>query len=212
MTETEKSISTAMSRLDAMIESAPAGQESAGQPGQARKNRISLKTGLGDRYRDEWDRPSDDEWARNFCKINEAHNKGAILAIIGPRGTGKTRLAAEAIREVGESARYATAMNIFLRVRESYGKSATESELDIVKELSRCPLLVIDEIQERGNSQWEDRILTHIIDNRYSNLRCTVIIANMTSGKLIENVGPSIADRMNEAGGIIELKGASRRE
>ena len=106
---------------------------------------------------------------------------------------------------------YTTAMEIFLRIRASFGKTAKETEHDITGELSKCRLLIIDEVQERGNTAWEDRILTHIIDKRYSDLKPTIVIANLTADALAAGLGESIVSRMQETGGIIEVTGESHR-
>jgi DNA replication protein DnaC len=72
-------------------------------------------------------------------------------------------------------------------------------------------MLVIDEAQERGGTPWEDRILNHIIDRRYAAMIPTIIIANAKPDALVASLGESIADRMRETGGIIEITGTSHR-
>jgi DNA replication protein DnaC len=77
--------------------------------------------------------------------------------------------------------------------------------------MAECPLLVLDEIQERGNTSWEDRIITHILDRRYGDLMPTVIIANLTKETLADCLGESIVSRMQETGGVMEITGKSHR-
>lgn len=148
----------------------------------------------------------------NFTKIMNKSEEGGIIALIGHRGTGKTRLAAEAMRNLApEKGLYATAMGLFLRLRASYGKASKESEDEIVREMARTPLLILDEVQERGNTAWEDRILTHILDRRYGAMMPTIIIANLTEAALVDCLGESIISRLSETGGIIEITGPSHR-
>ena len=72
-------------------------------------------------------------------------------------------------------------------------------------------MLILDEVQERGNTAWEDRILTHILDRRYGAMVPTIIIANLTESALVECLGDSIISRLTETGGVIEIDGPSHR-
>lgn len=164
------------------------------------------------RYRADWVRPTDAVWTAHFSRIMRRIREGGIIALIGPRGTGKTRLAAEAMRDFArERGDYTTAMGLFLRIRASYGKNNDESEKEIITHMARSRLLVIDEIQERGNTTWEDRLLTHILDSRYGAMVPTILIANLTEPALSECLGDSIISRLKEIGGIIEISGPSHR-
>lgn len=198
-------------RLDALIEAAPAAPAPIRGTAQAKRD-VSPATGLPKRYRPEWDRPDDPDWRGHFGRIMNRIEAGGIVALIGPRGTGKTQLAAEAMRNFSpETGTYTTAMGLFLRIRASFGKANRESEDDIVQEMARTPLLVLDEIQERGNTPWEDRLLTHVLDRRYGGMRPTLVIANLTESGLIDCLGDSIISRLQETGGILEIAGPSHR-
>lgn len=198
--------------LEEMIANAPDGPEESTEAKRPARD-ISYPTGVPKRYRPEWDRPTDTAWSDNFGKVMKGVSAGGIVGLIGKRGTGKTRLAAEAIRShAPDSSTYTTAMGLFLRIQSTYGTDKTESTGDIVGELSQCTTLVIDEVQERGNTPWEDRLLTHIIDKRYGAKLPTVIIANLEAAAMKQCLGDSISSRINETGGIIEITGKSFRE
>lgn len=205
--------------MQALIDAAPDHPiPPLGMPGATPQGRILTRaTGFPAAYRPEWERPMlDTGWTAHLATAANRIRCGGILAMIGPRGTGKTRLAAEASRDFAPSkCRYATAMGVFLRLRRSYhaaaGKAATECEADIVDELATAPLLVLDEIQERGNTPWEDRILTHIIDRRYGDRVPTIIVANLSEAALVDSLGDSIVSRFHECGGVLELNGPSHR-
>ena len=204
-----------MDWLEKMIEATPDAPEPILGTCRAARN-ISFRTHVPLRYRDEWPRPMlDPLWVENFGKVMAVCESGGIIALVGRRGTGKTRIAAEAMRNFcPDTGCYSTAMGLFLRIRSSYDKksgSGRESEADIAKELIRAPLLILDEVQERANSAWEDRVLTHILDARYGAMRPTVLIANLTEDELIQSVGESICSRIEETGGIIEFTGPSHR-
>lgn len=138
---------------------------------------------------------------------------GFIVALLGGRGVGKTQMAVAACREQAEREKsflYCTAMDIFLDIKDSFRKGG--SERDALKTFIRPALLVIDEVQERGETPWEDRLLTHIIDKRYATERDTLLISNQTKDAFIESIGPSVASRITEAGGIAVFDWASFRE
>lgn len=130
-----------------------------------------------------------------------------INALIGRRGPGKTFLACGLIRHFcrrGRSAKYVTAMKIFRSIRETWGaKRGGEKEADFISELSSVGLLVIDEMQVRAESAWENNVLTDIIDSRYAYFRPTLLIGNLEPNALAANLGDSIASRLIETGKII---------
>ncbi|MCE5310478.1 MAG: ATP-binding protein [Acidobacteriales bacterium] len=180
------------------------------------KKTFAAQTGVPDRYRSKWPFPQDLEWLGRMEKIKGQTHHGGMAVLIGPRGTGKTRLAAEAMRYhpcdgILLYARYTTAMGLFLRLRATYGGQSEESENDIVEAMATAPILTIDEIQERGHTAWEDRLLTHIIDRRYGAMLPTILIANLTIASLAECLGESIVSRIQETGGIIRVEGQSHR-
>lgn len=203
--------------LDALIEAAPDLSDSdtpTSDPSTIPflSDTLAEKTGFRARYRAGWPRPEDAEWRAYFSKVAACVKAGGIIGLIGNRGTGKTRIAAEVMRDFARiQGRYTTAMGLFLRIRSTFGKKGGESESDIVREFAAAPLLVIDEIQERGGTEWEDRLLTHVLDDRYSDMRPTILIANLDRAALAQQLGDSINSRLTETGGILEMTGPSHR-
>jgi len=151
-------------------------------------------------------------WDRKRLELAGRLNTGFLVALIGLRGCGKSQLAVELVREScrrGAPAVYTTAMDIFIDIRDAY--KLQESERAVLSRFQRPTLLVIDEAQERGESAWEDRMLTALIDHRYSQMRDTVIISNLTRAAFEASIGASIVSRMSETGGIIECNWPSFR-
>lgn len=151
---------------------------------------------------------------------------GAIVGLVGGRGTGKTQIAIEAMRRAiagGQDdygghpgpyqftlmqfleryARYATAMEVFMAIKRVFAAGSTETELSAMEVWTRPKLLVIDECQERGETEWENRMLTHIIDRRYGAKLDTVLISNLTSEAFAASMGESVIDRLRETGTLI---------
>lgn len=137
---------------------------------------------------------------------------GGIMVLTGRRGTGKTQLGVEAIRSYcweDSPAKYVKAIDVFLSIREGM---AERSERAAVKPYLIPQLLVIDAMEERGETPWEDRMLNYILDKRYDAMMDTILITNQERGRFAESVGASIISRIHEAGGVIECNWESFRE
>lgn len=143
-------------------------------------------------------------WRRVRDGILDDLGSGFSYALLGPRGTGKTQIAVQAVLAAVRTQRYTVyckAMDVFLWIRRA--KSLDEPELDAISEFLSPQLLVIDEVGERGETEFEDRMLVHIIDKRYDAMKDTIIIANLMPDEFREAMGPSISDRLRETGGAI---------
>lgn len=133
---------------------------------------------------------------------------GVLYCLLGPRGTGKTQLACEAMRSIIISnaimTRYYKAMEFFLMLKNAYRNDSQFSEENIIRKFCEFPILVLDEIHVRSESEWENNLLTHIIDKRYDDMLSTVLISNITYEHLPKAVGASIYSRLVETGGVMQ--------
>lgn len=153
------------------------------------------------------------EWLVARDRLMGRLGTGFIAGMLGNRGTGKTQMAAALIRETCQreaSAIYVKAMDLFLDIRRAY-QMEDECEADRIATYITPRLLVIDEFGVRGESPWEDRLVTHIIDKRYDAGRDTILISNQTPDEFKTAAGASITSRMSETGGIIECNWPSFR-
>lgn len=140
-----------------------------------------------------------------------AHLMGLIespgmIALLGTRGTGKTWMACALVREfarLGRFAMYRDAMDYFLDLKASYDAGAKVDQLQVEARYIIPKLLVLDEVHERGDTAWEDRMLTRLINKRYAANLSTVLISNQDGDAFEERVGASIADRIKDGGGMI---------
>lgn len=218
MTNTvEKSIDKLMEWIDSIPEPTP--EEIAAENAQrqirarndARQRALGFGTGWPEKYLEAVSvDPRGQEWLAAFEVAKQKVQSNAILVLYGKRGTGKTRMAAE-LAIVAERSKYRTAMRFFLEVRASYKKNAAQTELEIIDELAKTPLLILDEIQERGETAFEDRLLTHLIDARYAANKPTILIANLNKSELTQTLGNSIVSRAQENGKSIEFNWDSYR-
>lgn len=203
---------TGISALDALIEAAPEIPETI--PAVESGPSVTMK-GWDARHL-KLSEPTGDEWLATFDQARKAVKDCGLVALIGDRGTGKTQMAANIAQAGGwpcddgkwnghrnirdHTALYVRAMDIFLDLRDSNKKDSKTSEKEVLGRLVEVGLLVIDEFQERGESEWENRVLTNLIDKRYAAEKPTLIIANYDRQQLSNALSPSIKDRMHENG------------
>lgn len=133
-----------------------------------------------------------------------------IVALIGKRGTGKTQAACVAIQAVcrdGRPARYTTAVELLADLIDGYRDGGGPSLSQWLETWSRYHLLVIDEVAEAPPTDHTSRSLTALIDRRYRSELPTMLIANVSADGFDKLVGPSVADRCRETGGLIRFEG-----
>lgn len=149
------------------------------------------------------------EWHKHYRAALMMAQDGGTVALLGSRGTGKTQAAVEVIRyfcsqstpERPLSSIYTTAAELFQKIRLAFGPDRRITEDRAIAKFVSPRLLVIDEVQVRRNSDFEEQSLTLILDKRYGARRPTILIANLEPKAFFESVGESIEDRMDEGGG-----------
>lgn len=155
------------------------------------------------------------EWMDALEGTVNALGGGSAVVLIGKRGTGKTQIAVEAARRrinIGRSALYILVMDVFMAIKGAYRAGNETAEDKILARFVAPSLLIIDEITQRGETDWENRMLTHILDHRYLAEKDTILIGNLKAEDLKANIGASVVSRLNETGGIIECNWQSFRE
>ena len=153
-------------------------------------------------------------WGRTASSLEAKLGNGFLVALIGLRGNGKTQLGVELIRGAaarGKRARYTTATEFFMDVKASYKKDSNIDEHDVLATYRKPSLLVMDEVGRRGETDWEDRLLFELLDKRYGDLKDTLLLSNQERQAFLEAIGPSLASRMSEGGGIINCEWGSFR-
>lgn len=130
-----------------------------------------------------------------------------IFLLIGERGPGKTQMAtwwaAQRLLNGAKSPGYYRKTTDLLSEIKLTWSTPGASENDVLKKYRNCHYLVLDEFGERGDSNWESRVLVNIIDHRYDKMLSTVIIANMNRQVIADRIEHSIISRAQETGGLI---------
>lgn len=157
--------------------------------------------------------------------------KGAIVALIGERGLGKTTLAAQfAIKTAWQNhheslkpdgnrfkphviyRKTAGLLSKYKPLFSDFGAINTEQLIDSLDYLCRHQeFLVIDELHECEDRKAFHALLTDLVDRRYAALRDTVLIANMKPEAFAKAAGDSIMSRLGEHGAIVECDWPSYR-
>lgn len=153
-------------------------------------------------------------WNTAFDRVENLLGTGAIILLTGKRGCGKTQMAVHAIRQSAKQGRdgyYTKALDIFIGMRACFRQGASASEESLIKQYVRYKLLVIDALEEKSDSEWENRMLSHIIDKRYDARVDTILVTNETPEEFAKQHGSSISDRMHETGGVVRFNWGSFR-
>ena len=177
-----------------------------------------LSCGIGDRHNKKIPLiPSG--WLDELRNLTDMLGNGVVAALVGPRGTGKTQMAAHAMRYAIErdpgnamsATRYCNWCGIVRKIKGTFGKNNGPTEETIIADLVKYRLLVIDEVHEGNGREFEAGLFTAIIDARYRAMKDTILISNQDKAAFTAHVGPSVSDRMREGGGIISMKWESFR-
>lgn len=152
-------------------------------------------------------------------------NVGAIVALVGERGLGKTTLAAalaqkraadESLCPSGQTVLYRKMTGLIEKYKALYADfgSIDAEDARISRDaICRNPgLLVIDELHEGDDQKMKSRVLVDIVDRRYAALKDTILISNQLPDDFMATTSDSILSRLNEHGEILECVWPSFRE
>jgi DNA replication protein DnaC len=144
---------------------------------------------------------------------------GTSLVFMGNPGTGKTLLSLIMFRSLLKSGflvHYESSLEFIKNLLEVKFKSQSEfiRRMDLFK---RPQLLIIDEATESINkngvpSDIDKQILFQIINHRYADNLCTLIITNRDLPDLKFRLGEPLVDRLSEKGVFIAFNWESYRK
>ena len=150
----------------------------------------------------------DGQWFDKLKKLGALRGTGFLVSLLGDRWTGKTMMACRLARthlarDPDFTAMYVRAAEFFIAIKDSYRQDGP-SESAQIERFSTPEFLVIDELNERSDTRWEDMMLTLLIDKRYGDMKDTLVISNHKPDTFKESVGLSIYRRLVQTGGQIE--------
>ncbi|MGW3557690.1 ATP-binding protein [Streptomyces sp. NPDC000963] len=181
----------------------------------------TLSAGMPPRYRAAVaDHPTVLNWVREVAEAAVTPSRGArrqvttgpSLLMAGVVGAGKTHQAYGAVRllvqnGVGVRWRATTAADLYAELRPRPGVDS-ERELAAV---SRCPLLIIDDLGAAKASEWTEEITYRLINRRYNLMLPTLITTNLTIRDLRAHVGDRVASRLRQMTTRVEFDEVDRR-
>jgi len=172
-----------------------------------------------------------EEWENAYERAKVCAERGGLIVAYGGRGTGKTQMAFHLARNANfpnctlppiykngfttetkpRPAIYTKAMEIFLDCKHSFSRKDAPTVKEILQKLEDAAFLIIDEAQVRGETKFEDDMLTHMIDKRYDGERATMLITNLGRKEFAATLSPSIISRIEQIGCGIDCNWQSYR-
>lgn len=152
------------------------------------------------------------QWLDAYHKTIEIMGRQATAILIGDRGPGKTQCAIEVVKQMCRNLKpcmYERMRDLNNYILDMQGENQRSKA--IVK-YQKPYLLVLDEVQEKFDTEYSYRTLNLIIDKRYAAMKPTILIANCKDDYLIELLGPSTFERISEDGGAINFDWPSFRK
>jgi DNA replication protein DnaC len=156
------------------------------------------------------------ETVSDFCEnFNELKEKGKGILLKGDAGCGKTHLSSALARQLifmGHNVKFIMVPVLLENIRQSYNKKNADGESNLIQELSRVELLVLDDIgSERAPSDWVREQLFILINARYENLKPTVVTTNCTGKELSDRLGSRTISRIIETSQVINIEAGDYR-
>jgi DNA replication protein DnaC len=189
-----------------------------------------IETYTFERYHDRSDWPgSADVRARvkayAYAITGSTLNGKPWLVLHGEYGTGKSHLAAAVIRFCLDEGWRGCSFRVWTRYinrlqatmdksRHADDEFGHETQADILAELTRGPVVAIDDIDKQPATEWTRAKLFDVINTRYNKLAPTVLTfnLNLTDRKIQDYIGQAVLDRiMQHAYDIVEFDGPSYR-
>ncbi|MGW6900015.1 ATP-binding protein [Streptomyces sp. NPDC054919] len=166
------------------------------------------------------DHPQVLAWARDVAQQAVAPSPGArrqvttgpSLLMAGVVGAGKTHEAYGAVRRlvqtgVGVRWRATTAADLYANLRPRPGVDS-ERELAAV---SRCPLLIIDDLGAAKASEWVEEVTYRLINRRYNHMLPTLVTTNLAIKDLRAYLGDRVTSRLAQMTTRVEFEPVDRR-
>ncbi|MFD6415752.1 ATP-binding protein [Streptomyces sp. NPDC060194] len=181
----------------------------------------ALSAGMPPRYRDALaDHPQVLDWVRQVADRAEAPGRGArrqvttgpSLLMAGVVGAGKTHQAYGAVRAlvrsgIGVRWQATTAADLYAELRPRPG---VDSERELAR-VSRCPLLILDDLGAAKSSEWVEETTYRLINRRYNLELPTLVTTNLRISDLRAYVGDRVASRLRQMTTRVEFEPVDRR-
>lgn len=149
---------------------------------------------------------------RYVSTFDERKANGEGLYFEGTVGTGKTHLAAAislALLNKGVPVICKTSNNLLLDVKKTFDYGEIGTEAQVLNLYKSVDLLVIDDLGKEQCSEWSVTTLYTIINDRYEDMKPTIITTNYDCDSLLAALTPKGCDDTKAAAIISRLKETS---
>lgn len=178
--------------------------------------KLLKESNLGRRFRDRtFENFQSAEFPKAYTKAlcyakNFEENTGEGLLFTGSPGTGKTHLAAAIanyiITELAIPVKFGAFIDILDSVKQSF-----QTDDDVVTELIKTPLLIMDDLGKEKQTVWSNSILYQVINRRYENYLPVIITTNEDMGDLEQSIGVATLSRLIEMCDGVKMDGKDYR-
>ncbi len=145
------------------------------------------------------------------------------LLLYGPHGVGKTHLSIgilkACVRTKGARAFFFETRELLRLVRDTYNRSVSETEMEVLKPLLDADLLVLDDLGAERTSAWVQETLGLVVNTRYNARRPTIFTSNLVDvpdntdpRSFIFQLGARTRSRLIEMCDWVEIQGVDVRE
>jgi DNA replication protein DnaC len=142
-------------------------------------------------------------YADGFAQVRR---RGGCLLLLGAPRTGKTHLACAILAQViqaGHTGLFLSVSAALRIVRDAYSLRGQRSETEAFALLIGADLLVLDEVEVAiGHASTRRAMLFDVLNDRYGEMRPTILIGNLTAAELEAYLGERILDRLRELGSV----------
>jgi len=155
----------------------------------------------------------DFKWQEGRVPLNHVlysfSEKNRNVTMYGPPGTGKTALACAVGREAKIQRRNPRLIRwhkFLSRMRTSVRSSEKEGQFNLLNNITKAPLLIIDELgmdRKQKASDFEAETLFEIVSGRHGNHLPTMVTTNLTRDQIERLYGRSLADRLYDTANVI---------